>query len=59
MSQSKQKSSFFPGMLDIYLAGSGVKRRVVETLSGLGICHSYHTANRLLKKVASNAEVRS
>lgn len=46
-------------MLDIYLAGSGVKRRVVETLSGLGICHSYHTANRLLKKVASNAEVRS
>jgi hypothetical protein len=57
MSQSKQKSNFFSCILDVYLAGSGVKRRVIETLSGLGICHSYHTVNRLLKDIASNAKV--
>jgi hypothetical protein len=57
MSQSKQKSNFLSCMLDMYLIGSGVKRRVVETLSGLGICHSYHAANRLRQKIASSAKV--
>jgi hypothetical protein len=56
-SQAKKTSNFFQSLLDIYLIGSGVKRRVIETLSGFGICHSYKTANERLKSVADSARV--
>jgi len=58
-SQAKQQSNFLPSMLGIYLLGSGVKRRTFSTLAGLGICHSYFTANGLLSKLADAAKVRS
>jgi hypothetical protein len=57
-SQAKQRSNFLHSLLDIYLLGSGVKRRVFSTLSGLGICHSYETANRLMHKLSETAAVR-
>jgi hypothetical protein len=54
-SQAKKTLNFFQSLLDIYLIGSGVKRRVIETLSGFGICHSYKTANKRLKLIADSA----
>lgn len=56
-SRAKKQSNFLCSILDMYLLGSGVKRRVIETLSGLGICHSYHQANRLIRDIANNAKV--
>jgi len=38
--------------------GSGVKRRVIETLSNFGICHSYGKANKVLHTVSNAARVR-
>ena len=58
MSQAKQRSNFLPSMLDIYLLGSGVKRRAFSTLAGFGICRSYKTANALMKDVAKASQVR-
>ena len=57
LSQARNQSNFFATMIDIYLIGSGVKRRVIETLSGLGICHSYWKANKALHDVADAARV--
>ncbi|KAN0074986.1 hypothetical protein V8E54_007597 [Elaphomyces granulatus] len=54
-SQARNQSNFFATIIDLYLIGSGVKRRVIETLSGLGICHSYCKANRVLHEVADAA----
>ena len=56
-SRAKKRSSFLSSILDVYLIGSGVKRRVIETLSGFGMCHGYHQANRLMGKIAKEAEV--
>jgi hypothetical protein len=55
--RSPQRSSFFAGALDVYLHGTGSKRRVVQTLSGLGLCHSYRQGSRLLSDVAEKARV--
>jgi hypothetical protein len=55
LSQARNQSNFFATIMDIYLIGSGVKRRVIETLSGLGICHSYSKANNVLHDVANIA----
>ena len=57
LSQARNQSNFFATIIDIYLIGSGVKRRVIEMLSGLGICHSYWKANRALHDVADAARV--
>jgi hypothetical protein len=54
-SRAKQQSNVLSSMLAVYLVGSGVKRRVIEVLSGLGICYSYHQANRLMRKVAHDS----
>ena len=50
-SQAVKKSNFLASALALYLVGSGTKRRVVETLSGLGICYSYHQANCMMTEV--------
>ncbi|XTI93248.1 hypothetical protein V2W45_1250821, partial [Cenococcum geophilum] len=41
-SRAKKRSSFLSLILDIYLIGSSIKRRVIETLLGLGIYYSYY-----------------
>jgi hypothetical protein len=56
-SRAKKRSTFFTSIVDIYLMGSGVKRRVFETLSGFGLCHGYHSANRIMNSIAEEAEV--
>ena len=58
MSQAKQRSNFLLSMLDIYLLGSGVKRRAFSTLAGFGICRSYKIVNALMKDVAKASQVR-
>lgn len=57
-SRAQQTSNTLSSCLDLYLVGSGVHRRVIETLHGFGICHSYHHANTLIKDVAEHASVR-
>ena len=58
-SRARHNSNTLSSCLDVYLLGSGVHRRVIETLAGLGLCHSYHHANSLMTKVAEYASVRS
>ncbi len=42
-SRARNSSNMFPTMLGVYFHGSGVKRRVLELLGGLGISCSYTT----------------
>lgn len=58
-SRARKASNTLSSCLDIYLMGSGVHRRVIETLQGLGLCHSYHHANTLMSQVAKHASVRA
>jgi len=51
-SRAKQRSNHLPAMLGIYLLGSGTKRRVVDTLAGLGICQGYHQCTRVMNDAA-------
>jgi hypothetical protein len=51
-SRAKQRSNHLPAMLGVYLLGSGTKRRVVDTLAGLGICQGYHQCNRIMQDAA-------
>lgn len=39
--------------------GSGVHRRVIKTLQGLGLCYSYHHANTLIGDIAKHDLVRA
>jgi hypothetical protein len=39
------------------MVSSGVKRRVIEVLSGLGICDSYTQLNKLYDRIADKGEV--
>jgi hypothetical protein len=57
-SQARKTSNFLQTILDIYLVRTRVKRRVFKTLSSLGICHGYKTANKRLKSLANSAKVR-
>jgi hypothetical protein len=55
--RAKQKSSFFATLLDVYFQGTGVKRRVVEVLSGMGLCHSYRHGVRRMGDLAEQSKV--
>lgn len=55
-SRNPKKSNVFTKHLDCYFASSGVKRRVIETLQGMGICSSYSQGNELMNKLADKAE---
>jgi len=57
-SRAKKRANELPSLLSVYLLGSGVKRRVIESLSGLGICLGYHQGNRLMSRIACEGEVR-
>ena len=50
-SQAKKTSNLIPSLRE--LGTTGVKRRVIEVLSGLGICHSYKRGNKMQAKLAS------
>jgi len=38
----------------IYFQSTGVKRRVLQGLAGMGICETYHTINKLNESIAAN-----
>ena len=57
--RAKKRSNAFPSMLHTYLHGSGMKRRSMEVLSGLGICLSYSSGNRIMRMIAEEAKVCS
>jgi hypothetical protein len=68
---SRNTANRFARMLGLYLHASGVKRRVIEVLDGLGVTEGYHTLanskealstrstvwNRSLRIVAASANV--
>ena len=54
-SRARKTSNTLASCLDLYLLGSGVQRRVIETLGGLGLCHSYVHANGLMNKLSDHA----
>lgn len=56
-SRAKQQSSHYSSMLSAYLLSSGAKRRVIEVLSGLGLCLGYHQTRRILDEVAIEGAV--
>jgi hypothetical protein len=56
--RARKTSNYLSRALGIYLLGSGTKRRVVETLAGLGVCESYQCINQLLSCIANEAKVR-
>ena len=55
--RAKKRSNSFHSMLHVYLHSSGTKRRVIECLSGLGVCLSYHGGARIMKAIAEDAKV--
>lgn len=56
-SQRIQTSNFLMTTLSMYLGSSGVKRRVIDTLAGLGICYGYGTTLGLINQLAIKASV--
>ncbi|XTI94821.1 hypothetical protein V2W45_1253931, partial [Cenococcum geophilum] len=44
-SYARSTANFFVKMLGIYLLGSGIKRRVIKVLAGLGFYNSYKYIN--------------
>ena len=44
-------------MLGLYLQGSGIKRRVIAVLHGLGIIESYSALDESKKTISSRSEV--
>ena len=56
-SRALKTSNTLPSCVGIYLQGSGVHRRVIETLAGLGICHTYHHINSLMDDISKRASV--
>ena len=54
-SRHQKRSNFLQTSLDIYLLGSGTKRRVMDSIAGFGLCHSYFTANAMMQKLQSRA----
>lgn len=54
---SRNSSNRFARMLGLYLYGTGVKRRALEVLDGLGVTESYHALSRSKKALAVRSEV--
>ena len=50
-SRAKKRSINFFIIFDVFLIGSGVKRRVIEILAGFGLYHDYKYGNRLISQV--------
>jgi hypothetical protein len=51
-------ANFFTRVLGIYLHGSGVRRRVISTLQGLGLVESYQTILRAVKEISELSKAR-
>jgi hypothetical protein len=49
---ARNTSTFFPRVLGLYLLANGTPRRVVDTLSHMGLIVSYSTLNNILDEMA-------
>ncbi|XTI90429.1 hypothetical protein V2W45_1245614, partial [Cenococcum geophilum] len=56
-SRAKKQFNFFTLLIDIYLIGSRVKRRVFKTLSGFRLYYSYYLVNRIINSIAKKVEI--
>ncbi|KAF2472538.1 uncharacterized protein BDR25DRAFT_220903 [Lindgomyces ingoldianus] len=54
--RARRRSNHFARLLGLYLHGSGTKRRVIETLSGLGLCDSYKVINKEVDNIADKTK---
>ena len=55
--RAKKWSNFFISLIDIYLIGFSVKRRVFKTLLGFKLCYGYYLANRIIGSIIEEVEV--
>jgi hypothetical protein len=55
--RAQKTANFLAKTMSVYLHGSGVKRRVIEVLAGLGICDSYKHVNQMISSIAEDAKV--
>ena len=56
-SRAKKRSNFFILLINIYLVGSKVKRRILKTLSSFRLYHNYYTANRIINNITKEVKV--
>ncbi|XTI90496.1 hypothetical protein V2W45_1242439, partial [Cenococcum geophilum] len=56
-SRAKKRLNFFTSLIDIYLIGFKVKRRVFKTLFSFRLYYSYYLANYIINSIAKEAEV--
>ena len=54
----RKKCNNIPRLLGMYFVNSGVKKRVVDLLSTIGLCVSYTTVQECFKGIADVAEVQ-
>ena len=57
-SRARMRADFFAKAIGLYLLGNNVKRRVVEVISGFGVCDSYKVINREFNKIAKYTELK-
>jgi hypothetical protein len=55
--RATKNSNYLSKTLGLYMLSSGVKRRVIEVLNGLGIYDSYTQLNKLYDQIADRGEV--
>lgn len=54
--RAAKTSNYIPSFLGLYLHGSGVKRRVISTVAGLGLCVSYNTTSRNIEQISETTK---
>jgi hypothetical protein len=54
--RARKNSNYLAKTLGLYLISSGVKRRVIEVLAGLGICDTYKHLYGLYERIAKKGE---
>ena len=54
---AQKSANCFARVLGIYLHGSGVRRRVISTLQGLGLVESYQTIHQTIKGISELSKV--
>jgi hypothetical protein len=58
LGRAQKSANLFTRVLGIYLHGSGVRRRVISTLQGLGLVESYQKINQAIKEISELSKVR-
>jgi hypothetical protein len=57
LKSSRDTATRFARMLGLYLQGTGVKRRAIEVLDGLGVTECYRTLDDSKKALSTRSEV--